>query len=827
MIRNKIDYGIDLGTTNSAICRMEQGKPTVIKTDTLKDTMPSCIAFTKKGLIKAGDTAYNALKSDKCKATKDPMYLTNAFVEFKRTMGTDTKYHSTNTDRDYSSEELSSEVLKTLKSFVLDEIVSSAVITVPAKFTVNQKDATMRAAKLAGFTTCELLQEPIAAAMAYGLKADNKDAYWMVFDFGGGTFDAALLKVEDGIIQVQDTEGDNFLGGKNLDYAIVDDIIIPYLKENFVVENILADNDKKKILRDSMKTFAEPIKNQLSFKYKEDVVSDLGELGEDDEGAELELDMTITQDDLKRVLTPIFQKAIDICKELLKRNNLTGGQLASLILVGGPTHSPILRQMLKEQITSNVDTSVDPMTVVATGAALYASTLDTDAKVTDLKQGTIVFDLDYEATTVETDTWTTIKLNKEKSTGKIPSSVYVEFTRQDNAWSSGKSQITEKGDVVECILKEGIVNTFTIAAYDEQGNRLNCFPSEISVNQGLKVGSATLPYNISIGVYDEDRETNVISYVKGLERNKQLPAVGTENRYKTSIELRSGNTEDKMVIPIYQADDGADGIKTLYYDEVYKFEITGNDVPSLVPVNSDVEITIKADRSEMMTISVYIPIIDYTIDKEFDKTAKASVKQSDLQDQIRNTKQEISRISKKGIDVLEYNKEIESIEKDFANGNQAEQIQHSIRELSRKLDKYDIGGSLDDLIKNLDDILGEIKKKQEERSTDEFNAEIVSINQEAIQAKQLKDKVLLKKVYEDARFLYIRMDLVKFYGYWLVNWDQNFDNYEWRDKTSARELINKGLTILITDPDENILGAICNQINDLLPDYQKTNGTLH
>ena len=101
------------------------------------------------------------------------------------------------------------------------------VITVPAKFTVGQKTATMEAAKMAGFTKCELLQEPIAAAMAYGLAPDSKDGIWMGFDFGGGTFDAALLKVEDGIMQVFDTEGDNYLGGKNLDYAIVDNIIIP------------------------------------------------------------------------------------------------------------------------------------------------------------------------------------------------------------------------------------------------------------------------------------------------------------------------------------------------------------------------------------------------------------------------------------------------------------------------------------------------------------------------------------------------------------------------------------------------------------------------
>ncbi|MCD8290376.1 MAG: Hsp70 family protein, partial [Prevotella sp.] len=226
MARIKIDYGIDLGTTNSAISRMEKGKAVVIRTDCQKEIMPSCVSFTKRKIVKVGDLAYNDLKNDKLRASKSlQKWPSNAYVEFKRGMGTNARYFSSNMGKDFSSEELSAEVLKALKSFVLDENFSSVVVTVPAKFTVNQKTATLEAAKLAGFKRCELLQEPIAAAMAYGLNSDNKNGRWMVFDFGGGTFDAALLAVEDGIIQVLDTEGDNYLGGKDLDYAIVDNII--------------------------------------------------------------------------------------------------------------------------------------------------------------------------------------------------------------------------------------------------------------------------------------------------------------------------------------------------------------------------------------------------------------------------------------------------------------------------------------------------------------------------------------------------------------------------------------------------------------------------
>jgi molecular chaperone DnaK len=153
-MRNKIDYGIDLGTTNSAIARMENGVPTIKKSDTLKDTVPSCIHFNKRQDILVGDTAFNVMKNDNARALKTfEKGKTNTFIEFKRTMGTTHSYECSNMSKSFSSEELSSEILKKLKSFVQDENISSIVITVPAKFLNPQNEATMQAAKLAGFQT--------------------------------------------------------------------------------------------------------------------------------------------------------------------------------------------------------------------------------------------------------------------------------------------------------------------------------------------------------------------------------------------------------------------------------------------------------------------------------------------------------------------------------------------------------------------------------------------------------------------------------------------------------------------------------------------------
>lgn len=326
MGQNRMEFGIDLGTTNSSICRIVNGRPVIQKIEVTDDTMPSCVFFNKKKNIVVGAAAYRNMQSERKRATLTwNTASSNAFVEFKRTMGTDTTYHSSNMDADYLSEELSAEVLKRLKSYVGDgTAVNEAVVTVPAKFTVNQKTATMKAAELAGITHCELIQEPIAAAIAYGFNAESKDGYWLVFDFGGGTFDAALIRSDEGVIQVFDTEGDNYLGGKNMDYAIVDTLLVPYLQKEYALDATIADERKHQVLREAMKPFAEEIKNSVSFNDKIDILSNLGELGCDEDGEEMELDLTLSRNDVFACMAPLAQKAIDICLALLERNNLSG-----------------------------------------------------------------------------------------------------------------------------------------------------------------------------------------------------------------------------------------------------------------------------------------------------------------------------------------------------------------------------------------------------------------------------------------------------------------------------------------------------------------------
>ena len=818
MARNKIDDGIDLGTTNSAICRMEKGEPVVIKTDVLKDTMPSCISVNKKGSIKAGDSAYNTMKQDKRRATKSwHKGASNTYVEFKRTMATDTQYPCSNLHRSFSSEELSAEVLKTLKSFVTDEKFSSVVITVPAKFTVNQKTATMEAAKMAGFKHCELLQEPIAASMAYGVSSEEKNGLWMVFDFGGGTFDAALLKVEDGIMQVFDTEGDNYLGGKNLDYAIVDNIIIPYLQENYAIDGYLQDEEKKEVLRDAMKTYAEDAKNQLSFKDHEDIISNLGDLGEDEDGEEIELDLTLSQAQVFDVMRPYFQKAVDICKNLIQRNHLNGSQITKLILVGGPTHSPLIRQMLREQVTPNVDTSIDPMTAVATGAALYASTMDAEVSDKEIKVGTVKLDVSYESTTVEMAEYVPVCLAEGSNLNRV----FVEFIRGDKAWASGKVEINSKGDVVELNLLEGKANSFNISCYDDKGDMLPCFPNEITIIQGSVVGAAPLPYNIGIATWSEDKKRSVFRMAKGLEKNKPLPATGVVNDLRTTNQLRPGISSDKLVVPIHQVDDfaEAEGKSASLYEHVADVVITGDDVDTLIPADSLVDVTLKVDSSEQMKLEVHFLATDLTVEKVLDTGKKHAME--DANEQISKgfaeAESAMKTLSESGIDVNELQEELAAIRTDNENTTEKKEVLNHLRELLRKIEKLDAGTEWQRVEKELREEFDKLEKAQSDFGNEKSAQLVNQLRTQTDNAIRTKNVQVGREVLEQVNSLFFQLTMI-YQCMGIIRYcNDRFASMHWKDSSRARQLVNRGMEQINNNPTTEGLRQIAAELLGLMP----------
>lgn len=823
MAQIKMKYGIDLGTTNSALCKMENGDPTIKKTDTLKDTLPSCVSFTRKKIVKVGDSAYNDLRQDKARATKRwTKGDENVFIEFKREMGLDTPHESRNMERSYSAEELSAEVLKSLKSLLTDDSMNACVITVPAKFKTDQIAATKRAATLAGIAHCELLQEPIAASMAYGLSDEKKDGIWLVFDFGGGTFDAALVKVEDGIMQVKDTEGDNYLGGKNLDYAIVDDIIIPYLQQNYVIGSILNNDAKRQILREAMKFYAEQAKIQLTFRERCDITSQLDEFGEDDAGTEIELDMVITQAELSMVVSPIYQRAIDICKQLLSRNHISGDDLDSLILVGGPTLSPILREQLKLQITERVDTRVDPMTVVARGAALYASTIDYEA-TEEMESGTIALDLSYESNSVETTELVTAKLLLEECTGRVPLKVFVELTRADRGWSSGKVEIDEVGDIIECQLLTGKANVFTVTAYDETGAAVPCFPREVNIMQGIVVGSAVLPYNIGFEAHDINRNKDVFVPLKGLEKNQPIPAVGVKNGLKIPAMLRPGMSTDRLVIPIYLGEHNSEGTNAIYNDHVTDIIITGDDVPVQIAANSDIDITVKVDRSQMMTVEVTFLVIGETIDKDIDVRQRPGVSEEELTARLEEARKKLTdTLYMPGVEegeVHDAQQLLSDIQKRFSGEKNTEDGKmHLLADLRRVFQRLEVVEKAHEWDSLETELTGWMESLEEANAThgSKYSVHVADLRRRTDLVVRRKDTATGRQLLNDIKSAYFEVTRLWQLTRIIIKYHDNFNDYKWTDATRARGLLSRGMSIINSNPNVAELDPLTASVQGLL-----------
>ena len=597
MASNRLKYGIDLGTTNSVLVRMERGEGKVVKNDMQGDTTPSAVAFGRRGSIRVGARAYNQLRLDRLRALKQDQDIRNVFVEFKRTMGSDDFYApSIDPSASYNSEMLSAEVLKELRRYVTDDDVGAAVVTIPAAFNVPQQQATLRAAEMAGIRQCHLLQEPVAAAMAYGLTAENRDGKWLVFDFGGGTFDAALVVIEEGLITVKDTEGDNHLGGKDLDDAVVDEIIFEEAAADFDAETFLAgDPRRERRLRDALKRWAEEARIALSFRDSHFVESDLDEI-ELPDGDAITLDFRLTRERLGTAIEPYYQRAIDKCHTLLARHGLRGSDLDELILVGGPTHSPIVREMLSAQIREP-NTSVDPMTVVAQGAALYAATIPLEAESEDEKRTTesreLQLRVEYEATSLSATEWVNVQCRDPDQRG-------LEVELQRIGWSSGRQQIGERGALLEVTLDEGRANVFAIRVTDASGNAIVTNPSEITIIQGTRVGGSPLPNYLGLEVEVQSGDHGVFKPLKGAEKGRPLPVTGISRGLRTPKQLRPGVPTDELQIRIFEGESNAPGTNVRYSQHVMTLKLTGAQVNQVIPAGSRFDLTLKTDVTSAM-----------------------------------------------------------------------------------------------------------------------------------------------------------------------------------------------------------------------------------
>ena len=349
--------GIDLGTTNSCVSVLEGGEPVVIANAEGNRTTPSVVGFTKDGERLVGETA-------KRQAITNP---DRTIASIKRYMGTD---HKVEIDgKQYTPQDISAMILTKLKNDAesyLGEKITEAVITVPAYFTDSQKQATKDAGKIAGLDVKRIINEPTAAALAYGLDKDNKQHKILVYDLGGGTFDVSILELGDGVFEVLATNGDTRLGGDDFDEALMN-----FIAESFKNENGI-DLRQDKMALQRLKEAAEKSKKELSSSNTSNV--NLPFITVKD-GSPLHLDMNITRAKFDQLTSNLVQRTIDPMNKAMKDAGVTMNDIEKVILVGGSTRIPAVQEAVKNVTGKEPFKGVNPDECVSVGAAIQAGVL--------------------------------------------------------------------------------------------------------------------------------------------------------------------------------------------------------------------------------------------------------------------------------------------------------------------------------------------------------------------------------------------------------------------------------------------------------------------
>jgi molecular chaperone DnaK len=357
--------GIDLGTSNSAAAAMVGGKPTIIQaaegTSIGGKAFPSVVAFTREGQLIVGEPARRQMISNP----------EGTVLAAKRKMGTDFKFNVFG--KEYTPQQVSSFILQKIKrdaEAFLGETVDKAVITVPAYFNDNQRQATKDAGEIAGLQVVRIINEPTAASLAYGLDKVQKDLKIMVFDLGGGTLDVTIMEMGGGVFQVKSTSGDTQLGGTDMD-----NILVEYVVQEFKRQSGLdVRNDKAAIMR--VREAAEKAKIELSNVVTTEI--NLPFLAYEPSTGPKNLVLSLTRAKLEDLLRPVVERCRTSMMQTLQDAKITPSDVDKIILIGGPTRMPIVRQFVATVMGKEPERGVDPMEAVAMGAAIQGAIISGD-----------------------------------------------------------------------------------------------------------------------------------------------------------------------------------------------------------------------------------------------------------------------------------------------------------------------------------------------------------------------------------------------------------------------------------------------------------------
>lgn len=603
-----INFGIDLGTTNSAIAKFVKGEVIVFTNpqDYGRSTLPSVVSF-KKDKITVGSKAKEFQE-------KDPKSVIGIF---KRKMGTSETFKIKSTGESKSPIELSALVLKELKTFVnTGDKLEAVVITIPASFDTIQSNATKEAGIQAGFKQVILLQEPIAASLAYAnmkKEKEMKDGKWLVYDLGGGTFDVALIEIKKGEMKVLDHEGDNFLGGADFDRMIVEKFLIPKITDKYSFSQ-LEDEMKSASGKYNSKYYvllrrAEEAKILLSAKSSADIVVDGFE---DEDGNEVDMEITLTRSEFNDLIRPSIDITTDMIKEIITRKLISSSDIEFTLMVGGSTYIPYVRQRVEEVLQIPTNCEIDPTTAIAIGAAFYAATKEIviDHPATEgIKKTQITIRPAYQKASKEKD-----ELFAARITGNTDG-LFYRITRQDGGFDTGLKKLSERINE-DLPLVENAYNFFKLTIYDSQNNIVETDLETIGINSGFGISGQPLPDDICLEIDDYDNPGTTRQELI-FQKNTILPTKRTKT-YPLNKTIVKG-ADEAIRINVLEGSHIAlpEANKSIGY-----LMINGKNLKRDISKGSDIEITISISESRDLTISAYLNMVDQEFKETFNPKAR-------------------------------------------------------------------------------------------------------------------------------------------------------------------------------------------------------------
>lgn len=527
--------GIDLGTTNSAICSYDGETVRLYKSPEQHDVTPSAIFIDRRGNKYVGSRAYN-------NAARNP---DNAAILFKRLIGTSTPVKLPAVNLSMTPEECSAEILRVLFGYLPEDIRNDAgtgtVITVPAAFNQMQKDATMSAADSAGIGRVALMQEPVAAVMSV-MRQRKNDGIFLVFDLGGGTLDIAIAESISGRVSLLAHGGIAMCGGRDFDRMLFDNVVKPWLLEHFKFPEDLASSPQYKPLLRMATWAAERAKIELS--QREDVVISLPEteLGVRDlAGEEIYLDIAIDRRQFDKLIASKLEESIQAGRETLEKAGLSPHDIERVVFVGGPTHYKPLRDKVAFELGIAPSTDVNPMTAVAEGAAVFAESIDWESQSRGRKSGRgaisaggrLDLTFNYIARTPDSKAKIVAKLGGQALRG-----AEFQIDSLDTGWSSGRIALTD-GAALELALSKPGENTFKVFVFDSTGGPVALSPDKIVISRTAASIDA-IPASHSVGVEAREKIGGRLILDHLVREGDQLPKKG-KKVFKAEESLRSGS----------------------------------------------------------------------------------------------------------------------------------------------------------------------------------------------------------------------------------------------------------------------------------------------